>query len=208
MYKLLAITGTATLLVAAAAPAATPAMNATSTAAFATNPLLAPWSGPYGGVPPFDRVKVEQIEPAIEAAMAEELAALERIASDPAAPSFENTIAAMERSGRPLERVMTIYGVYASTMNDEAMQAVERAMAPKLAAHGDKITQNARLFARIGAVYDAREHSGLTPEQQRLTWLIYTHFVRAGAKLDADAKARLAEMNQQLAGLYTSFGQN
>jgi peptidyl-dipeptidase Dcp len=172
------------------------------------NPLLAPWSGPFGGVPPFDQARVEQLKPALEAGMAEQLAEIDRITANPEAPSFENTIAAMERAGRTLDRVRTVYGIYSSTLNDEAVQAVEREMAPKLAAFSDQITQNERLFERIAAVYETREKSGLTPEQQRLTWLQYTNFVRAGAKLDAASKKRLSEINQQLASLYTKFSQN
>jgi len=174
----------------------------------ATNPLLAPWTGPYGGVPAFDKVKVADLQPALEAAMAQQLVAIEQIANDPATPNFANTIAALERSGRALERVSTVYGVYSSTLNDEAVQAVERDIEPKLAAFSDQITQNPKLFERIAKVYDARATSGLTPEQERLTWVYYTNFVRAGAKLDAAAKKRTAEINQELATLFTTFGQN
>jgi peptidyl-dipeptidase Dcp len=173
-----------------------------------SNPLLSPWTGPYGGVPPFDQVQVADLQPALEAGMAEKLAEIERIANDPAVPTFENTIAAMERTGRTLDRVHTVYGIYSSTLNDDAVQAVEREMEPKLAAFNDRITQNAKLFERIAKVYETRATSGLTPEQQRLAWLYYTNFVRAGAKLDAKAKARLSEINQELAGLFTSFAQN
>ncbi|RPI17269.1 MAG: M3 family peptidase, partial [Lysobacterales bacterium] len=123
-------------------------------------------------------------------------------------PSFENTIAAMERTGRMLDRVHTVYAIYGGTLNDEAVQAVEREMEPKLAAFGDRITQNAKLFDRIAKVYETRADSGLTPEQQRLTWLRYTSFVRAGAKLDEPSKQRVAAINQELAGLYTAFSQN
>jgi peptidyl-dipeptidase Dcp len=172
------------------------------------NPLVARWTGPYGGVPPFAAVKVEQFKPALEEGMAEQLAAVERIAGDPAAPSFENTLAAMERSGRKLERVMSIYGVYASTMSTPEFQAVEREMAPKLAAFQDRIVQNEKLFARIAAVHQAREQTCKTPEQKRLAWLYHTNFVLAGAKLDAVAKKRVAEINERLAALYTSFTQN
>jgi len=174
----------------------------------AANPLLAPWTGPYGGVPAFDKVKVADLQPALEAAMAQQLVAIEQIANDPATPNFANTIAALERSGRALERVSTVYGVYSSTLNDEAVQAVEREIEPKLAAFSDQITQNPKLFERIAKVYDARATSGLTPEQERLTWVYYTNFVRAGAKLDAAAKKRTAEINQELATLFTTFGQN
>jgi len=185
------------------------ATNAGAAAAAApANPLLAPWTGPYGGVPAFDKARVEYLTPGLEAGMAEQLAEIERIATDPAPATFENTIAAMERSGRTLDRVGTFYGIYSSTLNDDAVQAVEREMAPKLAAFSDQITQNEALFKRIAAVYETRETSGLTPEQQRLVWLHYTDFVRSGAKLDAPAKKQLSEINQKLAGLYTKFAQN
>ena len=176
--------------------------------AAAVSPLLAPWVGPYGGVPPFDKVKVVDLKPGLETGMAQQLAEIDRIANDPAAPTFENTIAAMERTGRTLDRVATVYGVYSSTLNDEAVQAVEREMAPKLAAFSDQITQNPQLFERIAKVYETRETAGLTPEQQRLTWVYYTNFVRAGARLDAAGKKRTAEINQELARLFTTFGQN
>jgi peptidyl-dipeptidase Dcp len=189
--------------VAALAATAAPAAEAT-----VQNPLLAPWSGPYGGVPPFDKVKVEHFQPALEAAMAEQLAEVDKIANDPAPPAFENTLAALERSGRSLERVGTIFGVYSGTMSTPDFQKVEEEMAPKLAAFSDQITQNAKLFKRIAAVYEARDAAGLTPEQKRLAWLDYTNFVRAGARLDPAAKKRLSEINQRLAALYTKFSQN
>ena len=170
--------------------------------------LLAPWQGPYGGVPPFDRARVEDLKPALEAGMAGQLAEIDRIARDPAAPTFDNTIAALERTGRALDRASTVYGIYGSTLNDEAVQAVEREMEPKLAAFRDQITQNTALFDRIAKVYATRETAGLTPEQQRLTWVYYTNFVRSGARLDDKAKQRLSAINQELAELFTKFGQN
>ncbi|MFP5246727.1 MAG: M3 family metallopeptidase, partial [Thermoanaerobaculia bacterium] len=176
--------------------------------ATADNPLLAPWTGPYGGVPPFDKVRVEHFAPALEAAMAENLAEIDRIANDPAAPTFENTITALERTGRTLDRVTTVYGIWSSTMNSPEFQPIEREMAPKLAAFSDQITQNEKLFRRIEAVYNAPEKASLTPEQQRLAWVYYNNFVRAGAKLDPAAKKRLSEINQELAKLFTSFSQN
>jgi peptidyl-dipeptidase Dcp len=172
------------------------------------NPLLQPWTGPYAGVPPLDAVKVGEIGPALEAAMAEALANVDAIAADPAPPTFENTLAALERSGRTLDRVGTIFGVWSSTMSTPEFQAVERDMAPKLAAFGDRITQNEKLFARIAAVYDARETACRTPEQKRLAWYQHTTFVRQGAKLDAAAKKRVAAINERLATLYTGFMQN
>jgi len=173
-----------------------------------TNPLLEPWTGPYGGVPPFDRVRVADFKPALEVAMAENLAEIDRIASNPEAPAFDNTIAAMERSGRRLDRVGTAYGIWSANRNSAEFQPIEREMAPKLAAFFDKITQNDALFRRIEAVYNSPAKAQWTPEQQRLAWVYHTNFVRAGAKLDAAAKTRLSEINQQLAGLYTRFSQN
>lgn len=206
MKRQLAIAGAAALLAATAATAADVAQTATPSVV--ANPLVAPWTGPYGGLPPFDKVTPALLQPALEAGMANQLAAIARIANDRAAPTFDNTIAAMERSSRMLDRVGTIYSVYSGTMSDDAVQAVERVMAPRLAGFSDQITQNEKLFARLAAVYDARAKSNLTPEQQRLAWLYYTDFVRAGAKLDAVAKTKLTAINQQLASLYTSFGQN
>ena len=179
-----------------------------SAAAAAPNALLSPWSGPYGGVPPFDQASPALLAPALEAGMAEHLAELDRIANDPAPATFANTIAAMERSGRALDRAATVYYIFGSTLSDEAVQQVERVIEPKMAAFRDSITQNEKLFSRIAAVYEKRQTSGLTAEEQRLTWLTYTNFVRAGAKLDATSKKRLAEINQSLAGLFTQFSQN
>ena len=172
------------------------------------NPLLAKWEGPYGGVPPFDRVQIPLFKPALETAMAEQLAEIQKIAGDPAPPDFENTIAALERTGQSFDRVSTLYGVWSATMNSPEFQVVQREMAPRLAALNDQITQNQDLFKRIETVYNSPAKAKLTPEQQRVTWLYYTNFVRAGARLDANAKKRLSEINQQLAGLYTKFSQN
>jgi peptidyl-dipeptidase Dcp len=173
-----------------------------------SNPLLEPWKGPYGGVPPFDAVRVEDLKPALEEAMTRHLAEIDAITSNPRPPSFENTIAALDRSGRTLERVSAIYGVYTSNLSTPAVQAVEREMEPKLAAHRDRIAQNKALFRRVEAVYETRDQAGLTPEQQRLTWLRYTRYVLAGAKLDDAGKAEVARLNQRLAALYTQFSQN
>src|SRR5215216_3753444 len=172
------------------------------------NPLLAKWEGPYGGVPPFDRVQIPLFKPALEAAMAEQLAEIQKIANDPAPPDFENTISALERTGGTYDRVTTLYGIWGATMASPEYQVVQREMAPRLAAFNDQITQNEALFKRIETVYNSPAKAKLNPEQQRVTWLYYTNFVRAGARLDANAKKRLSEINQQLAGLFTKFSQN
>jgi peptidyl-dipeptidase Dcp len=191
-----------------AAPMSTTDPGATVPAAAAQNPLLAEWTGPFGGVPPFDRVEVRHFQPALEAGMAENLAEIDRIAAQSAPATFDNTIAALERAGRTLDRVSAVYSIWSSNMSTPDFQAVQREMAPRLAAFSDRITQNEALFRRIEAVYQGAERARLTPEQQRLTWKHYTDFVRAGASLEAPAKARLSEINQRLAALFTQFNQN
>ena len=134
------------------------------------NPLIPKWTGPYGGLPPFDRAKVEHFKPALEAAMAEHLEEVERIAADPAAPTFENTMAALERAGRALDRVSAVYYVFASTVRTPEFQEVEREMEPKLAAHRDKIVQNSRLFKRIAAVYEGQDRARLDTAPREAPW--------------------------------------
>ena len=191
-----------------AAPKVAAAAPAPVTPSPPINPLLAPWTGPYGGMPPFDQVKVEQFRPALEAAMDAQRQEIAAIAGNPAPATFENTLAAMENAGRTFARVETLYGIWKNSLKGPEFQAVEKEMAPRLAAFEDEIVQNGPLFQRIEAVYAARESSGLTPEQQRLAWLYHTNFVRAGARLDAPGKQRVGEINQRLATLFARFSQN
>jgi peptidyl-dipeptidase Dcp len=170
--------------------------------------LLSEWTGPFGGLIPFDKVEVAAFQPALDDAMMRHLAEIDAIAADPAPPTFDNTLAALERSGHALDRVMTLYSVWSGGLKTPDMQAVETRMEPRLAAFRDRIIQNETLFARIDAVYQTRQNSGLTPEQQRLTWVVWNGYVKQGAKLDAAAKARVTAINQQLAGLYSQFSQN
>jgi len=172
------------------------------------NVLLRPWGGPFGGVPPFDKVQISDFKSALSAAMEDQLVEITAIAANPAPATFENTILAMERAGRSLDRVSRIFGVYTSTLNNADVQTVEAAMAPLLAAHEDLIVQNSALFARIKSVYAMRESAHLNDEQQRLVWLVHTNFVRAGAQLLPAQKERLSTINQQLATHYTTFSQN
>ena len=178
---------------------------------FDASALLAPWEGAYGGTPPFDRVRVAEFKPALEAAMAEKLREVERIAASAEQPTFENTLVALERSGHAFKRVNALYDIWSSNMNTGDFRAVEREMGPKIAAFHDAIIQNAALFGRIEAVY--RHSTGaagtdLTPVQRRLCWHYYTSFVRAGARLDAGAKTRVAAINERLASLFAQFSQN
>ncbi len=173
-----------------------------------SQPLLASWTGAHNGAPPFDRVRVEDFEPALMAGMAEQRAEIAGIVAAAGPPTFDNTIAALERSGRALARAGAIYGVWASTLNDKAMQAVEQAMSPVFAAFDDEVIQNAALFRRVEAVFDGMGAAGLTDEQRRLTAVVYRRFARHGAALGDAAKARLGEINQRLATLTTTFSQN
>jgi peptidyl-dipeptidase Dcp len=172
------------------------------------NPLLLAWSGPYGGVPQFEGVRVQDFEPALENAMAASRREIEAIAKNSEPPSFDNTVAAFENSGRLLHRVSTIYHVWESTLKGPEFQTVERTMAPRLAAFRDEVIQNEALFARIAAVYTAPNKAEWPAEQQRLAWYEYTDFVLAGARLAPNQKAELAQINQRLATLFTDFSQN
>lgn len=170
--------------------------------------LLKPWLGPYGGVPPWNLVQPDAFTPAFDDAIAESKSEIERIANDAAPATFENTIAAMEGSGRTLERLSTLFDVHTSNLNVGPMPDVERAVAPKLAEFDDWITQNEKLFARIAAVYKGDEFKKLDPIQQRLVDHIYKEFVRKGAQLSAADKKRLSQFNLRLATLFTDFSQN
>ena len=190
--------------------AATAALAASSAlpkgAVAAPLPMTQSWTGPFGGVPAFDKVKVSDFIPAMTQAMAAELAEVTAIAENKAAPTFENTIIAMEKSGKVSLWVQTFYGIWTSTLSTPDVQKVETTLEPLLAAHYDKIVQNPALFARINAVYSARK--SLTPEQQRLTWVYWNRFTRAGANLSVADKTRVAAINQELAGYFTTFSQN
>ncbi|HJV23753.1 MAG TPA: M3 family metallopeptidase [Holophagaceae bacterium] len=170
--------------------------------------LLAPWKGPFGGVPAWSAVKPEEFPEAFRLAMEAQRSAIRRITDNAAPATFENTILAFERSSEVLDRTNILFGVYTATLNTGVVPKIDAEMAPKLAAFGDEIFQNRALFARIEAVYLSPAKAKLTKEQQRLTWVHYTNFVRGGAKLDAAQKTRLGALNQRLAALATQFNQN
>src|SRR5262249_18488967 len=132
-------------------------------------PLLTPWGGPHGGIPPFGTVKAADIKPGLMKGMDLLRVEIKTLAASTTTPSFENTIARYEDTGRPLGQAQSFFNIYTSTMNDKAMKAVEQEMSPILAALSDEIIQNEPLFKRIKAVYQTRESAGLNPEQQRLT---------------------------------------
>ena len=173
----------------------------------ADNPLLRPWTGPLG-LPPFAEIKTGDFRPALDAAMAEQKAAVEAIAGADEAATFDNTIRALELSGLTLENVASVFFHLAHADTNEALQAVERDLAPVLSRHSDEILMNAALFKRVEAVYAARETAGLDAEQKRVAERYHTMFVRAGAALDDAGKTRLSEINERMATLGTQFGQN
>ncbi|WP_237056996.1 M3 family metallopeptidase [Microbulbifer sediminum] len=174
----------------------------------ASNPLLAEWTGPYGGVPAFDKMRVEDLKPAMEFAMAENLREIDAIAANPEPATFENTIAELERSGAELDRVFAYYGIWAANKSTPEFRKVQGELAPKLASFQSKIIQNDALFQRVKAVYDARNDSDLDSEQKRVVELTYNQFANNGATLDGKAKERYAEINKRLAELHTKFANN
>jgi peptidyl-dipeptidase Dcp len=172
------------------------------------DPLLSPWTGPHGGFPRFDKIKVASFKPSLGKAMDLARGEIAAIASAKAAPTFDNTIAALENTGRALTRVNNVFGVYASTMADKDVRQLEQEFAPVVSAFFDEITQNEALFARVKAVHDGRKTAKLTPEQLRLVEVTVRNFERQGAALGAADKARIKDINGQLAVLYARFGQN
>lgn len=173
----------------------------------AENPLLAPWTGPFEA-PPFDRLKPSHFRPAFEAAFAGAQAEAAAIADDLAPPSFENTIEALERSGRDLTRVSEVFFNLAAADTNDEFQAIEREIAPRLARHQSDIYLNDALFRRIAALHARKSELGLDAEQARVLDRYYTVFVRNGGGLPEATKERLAEINERLATLGTTFGQN
>ena len=172
-----------------------------------TNPLLAPWDAPHG-MPPFAQVRPEHFVPALEQAMQEHRAELDAIARSPEAPSFDNTAAAFDRSGRLLARVGGVFHNLCSSEASPALQAVQSVMAQPLAAHENAIYMNAALFARIEVLHERRAELPLDGEQRRLLERLHLDFVRAGARLAPAAQARYAHVMERLAELTTRFGQN
>jgi len=173
-----------------------------------TNPLLQPFAGPFGGVPAFQKMKLEDVKPALEAGMALTLAEIDLIAANAEPPTFENTITEMERTGRELDRATTYYYLMAGNLSTPEFRELQAEMAPKLAAFRSKITQNQALFQRVKAVYEGEQYTTLEPDQQRLVWLMYIDFVNNGATLEGAASERYAAINQELAALSTRFSNN
>jgi peptidyl-dipeptidase Dcp len=172
-----------------------------------SNPLLAPWNTPYG-LPPFDQVAPEHFRPAFEHALKTQRDEIDAIAQSPEPPSFENTVAAFDRTGRLLARLDGLFYNLTSSETSPALQAAEMELAPIMAAHSSAIYMHARLFHRIDALHAQRDTLSLTAEQRRFLERLHLEFVRAGAKLAPDAQVRYAQVMERLAQLTTRFSQN
>ena len=171
------------------------------------NPLLTHWTDAFG-LPPFGTFAAGHFRPAFDQALATHRAEIDAIAASPAPPTFANTIEALEKSGRDLERVASVFFVLAGADTGEAIEAVEREMSPLLARHSNAMYLDRKLYARIADLYARRDALGLSSEQARVLDRYHTRFVRAGGALDKPAQDRLAAINERLASLGTQFGQN
>ena len=171
------------------------------------NPFFEQWTTPYG-VPPFESIKNYHYQPAFGRAMSLHLEEIEAIVAQDDEPTFENTVAAMDRSGRMLSDVSNVFGMICAAETNDELQELEGIIMPQLAAHSDAILMNAKLFARVKVVYDTRLSHDLEADQIRLTEKIYNNFVRSGALLDSEKKARLMQINEELSALSVRFGSN
>ncbi len=172
------------------------------------NALLAEWTGPFQGVPAFDKMNVDDLQPAMETAMEMHLAEIDAIANNQEEPTFENTILAMEKAGEDIGRVFSYYGIWSSNMSSPEFREVQGILSPKISEYRSKISQNEALFQRIKTVYENAQKNPLEAEQQRLVELTYQEFEMNGANLDSAQKKRYAEINKELAALYTTFSNN
>ncbi|WP_027484845.1 peptidyl-dipeptidase Dcp [Rhodanobacter sp. OR87] len=185
------------------APAASVAA-ASSTTAMTSNPFYSASTLPFQA-PPFDKIKDADYQPAIEEGMRQQLTEIEKIANDPAAPTFENTFVAMEKSGAMLHRVMAAFNAVTGANTNDTLQKVQDQEAPKLAAHEDAIHLDGKLFQRVQTIYDQRDTLKLDPESARLVEVVYKNFVHAGAKLSDADKAKLKDLNKEESTLSTAF---
>ncbi|HEX4762417.1 MAG TPA: M3 family metallopeptidase [Sphingomicrobium sp.] len=199
---LFAIAGGAAPALAAASGAQ--ATNA-ATVAVPNNPLLADWTGPYEGVPPWDKVKPELFDEAMQFAIDEQKREYDAIANNPAAPTWENTIDASEKAGQRLGNLLSIFGVMTDNMSTPEYEALDKKWSPKLSAAFDEIRLNPKLFARVETLYNNRASLGLDAKQMRLLTRQYEALVRNGAKLGDAQKAQLKQINQELSSAFTEF---
>jgi len=175
-----------------------------ATDSLASNPLLTKSTLPYQA-PPFDKIKDSDFQPALEQGMKEQIAEIEAIANNPKAPTFQNTLVAMEKSGVTLTRVNMVFNALSGANTDSVLQSVQEIEAPKLAAHQDAIYLNSKLFKRVEAVYNSRTSLKVGPESARLIEFYYQQFTKAGANLSDADKTNLKKLNEQEASLSAKF---
>jgi len=173
-----------------------------------TNTLLAEWTGPYGGVPAFDKMNLEDVMPAFEIAMAENLADIDKIANNEEPATFENTLVAMEKAGEKLNRASAYFGIWSANLSSPEFRTLQMELAPKFSEMQSKISQNKNLFARIKKVYKDSLENPLDADQQRLVKTTYESFAMNGADLSAEKQKRYAEINKELSSMYTQFANN
>ena len=177
---------------------------AAASVAVPNNILLADWSGPYDGVPPWDKVDPKLFTPAFQFGIEEQRREIAAIADNPAPPTFENTIEALEKTGQRFGRVENVFAVMTDNMSTPEYQALDKEWQPKISAAFDEINFNEKLFQRVKSLYDRKASLGLDAKQDRLLTRTYDGFVRSGANLNAAQKAQLATMNQELATLFST----
>ena len=171
------------------------------------NPFFVEWTTPFG-VPPFDQIKPEHFVPAFKKAIAEQRSEVERIANNPAPPTFANTIETMDNTGALLQKVGSVFNNLLSAETNDRLQAINREIAPLLTSLRDDVNLNPQLWARVKAIYDQRETLKLTPVQRKLLDDSYKGFVRSGANLGAEQKTRLRAINAELSKLGVKFSEN
>jgi peptidyl-dipeptidase Dcp len=204
---ILAFLGAVQIMIASASGAKPNVQDSHPSSAARGNPFLVESPLPYH-LPPFDKIKDDHFVPAIEAGMREQLKEVDAIAANHDKPTFDNTVVALERTGRLLDRAERTFSNLNACNTNPTLQKIETEMAPKLSAHRDAIYLNSKLFARIQDLYSSRDQLGLDPESSYLLERYYKDFVRAGAKLSDQDKTKLKAMNAELASLQTTFEQN
>ena len=170
------------------------------------NPLTKPWETPYG-LPPFDLIRAEHFAPAFEIAMAEHKAEIDAIAKNPETPTFRNTLAALDRAGESFGRVADVFSNLTASQTNEALQAAERDLMPRIAAHENWLSLHEGIFSRVDALHHKRAGLGLAPEELRLLERVHLDYVLQGSMLKGEARTRYAAITEELASLYTTFSQ-
>ncbi|MGC1952586.1 MAG: M3 family metallopeptidase, partial [Gammaproteobacteria bacterium] len=184
-----------------------PVMAMTKSLSAQSNPLLKDWRTPFG-VPPFEQIKADHFLPAFREAIARHKQEIAAIAANPEAPTFDNTVLALEASGRLLTKVDDVFGNLVRAETNDRLQAINREVAPMRSAHLDDMVFDERLFERIRALWDRRDELALDPEQDMLLERTWKRFVRGGARLDGASKTRLRDINAALAALGLQFTDN